>query len=371
MSGKTELLLLWCIALIFVAVLQGAAGLVQATEFAEDKISLGGDFRYRQEYISIEDDTERLRHRLRLRLNVLARVNRDIDVLATIASGINNVGANNQTLDDAFDTKPVSLYRAYVSIHPQSVRGLRASTGKVPNPFYLPGGSELVWYVGIAPEGMLARYRFAVGVVELDVLGFGFFVEERPITRDSYLTGGQAVVSLPVLRGTGITVGTGLYAYGNMRGLPALHEEHGSGNTLVEGGVYAADFTLVEGFAECRTELAGLPVAAAFHVVENTAADSLSSGYWFGGSVGRLTKQGKWRIAYSYRRVEADAVVGWLTDALFAGGRSDAGGHRFRADVRVLQGVTLALTYFHTWTGVSQDMQPWYRSGQADLVFGF
>lgn len=364
----------WLIRTVIVPAIAAAlcmATPLQSAELLENRLSAGGDFRYRQEVITRSDETEQIRHRLRLRLNVAAVVNQDIDVRFTIASGTDNVGANNQTLDDAFDTKPLSLYQAYVSMHPKSVPGLTIDAGKVLRPFYLPAGSELIWYVSLAPEGVAARYEQTLGAWRLRTVAGGFWLEERPTTKDSYLSWGQATLSLNALGDTRIAVGGGFYGYGNMKGQPALHVASGSGNVLTESGAYAEEFGLVEGFLECGSDIFGLPTTVAVHVVENIRADSLSTGFWVGGRIGQLGKAGSWRLGYDYRRVEADAVVGWLADALFAGGQSDARGHRAWINLRLWSEVTLVGTYFHNWTGISGEQQRYYRRGQVDLLYSF
>jgi Putative porin len=83
------------------------------------KMQWSGDFRYRYEYI--DDGTsakDRHRSRIRARLGLKAEVNDEWDFGLRVASGTADPVSTNQTLDEAFSSKPLWLDRAYFAYHP-------------------------------------------------------------------------------------------------------------------------------------------------------------------------------------------------------------------------------------------------------------
>ena len=87
-----------------------------------DRISLGGDFRYRHEFIDADRDDKRDRHRqrLRVRLNLAGEVNDEITFRFQVSTASDedsyggDPGSNNQTLTNQWSMKHLWISRAYV-----------------------------------------------------------------------------------------------------------------------------------------------------------------------------------------------------------------------------------------------------------------
>jgi hypothetical protein len=123
------------------------------------KMQWSGDFRYRYDFV--DDDyrsSDRHRNRIRARLGVKAEVNDEWDVSIRVASGTADPVSTNQTLDEAFSSKPVWLDRAFVDFHPGSIDGFHALAGKFGVPFYKVGNNQLIWDGDLNMEGAALQY---------------------------------------------------------------------------------------------------------------------------------------------------------------------------------------------------------------------
>ena len=360
-----------------------------------NNIKLNGDFRYRFEYIKQdprsvsligvrgnlfkpEEDDTRDRHRLRLRAGFEWIINDEVTVGGRIATTMNadNV-STNQTLDDAFAKKDIWLDAAYFDYHPFAVPGLKVLGGKMNNPFYTPGKTQMIWDQDITPEGLSVTYSntWALDPASPNLPKLMFrprkwelsgtlaynLVDERAIDVDAYMLGAQGTVKYNFDEdgSTNIMAGLSYYDFGNVEGFPpqfAATDNFGNALSkaiLVGNGLYANDFNIVEGFAELTIPVWDRPLNVYGDVAYNTASidksfdDATGDLAWaVGFSYGRCVAQNSWAIKYEYRDVERDAVVGAFTDSDFGGGGTNSRGHIFGAEYMVLKNTRLAITYF-------------------------
>jgi len=114
--------------------------------------------------------------------------------------------------------------------------------------------------------------------------------------------------------------------------------------------------SIVEQHAQSLT-LQGISNAAVL-LVDNRSFDVLAyvgnaqwsvandTGYAVGLTVGKAKKQGSWQAGYLWQDLEADAVLGLLTDSDFAGGGTDSKGSKFSGAYALTDASKLKLTYF-------------------------
>ncbi len=347
-------------------------------------LKVSGDFRYRYEYI--EEDPQRLqasalhpfwapkeedsrdRHRIRLRVGADWKANEEWTVGAQLATTMDSDPVStNQTLTGSFSKKDIWLNLAYFDYHPKQVPGLKLIGGKMKNPFYTPGGTQLIWDADLTPEGLALTYTTGEKFPAWEAaVNAGYFqVEERSIEEESDLFGLQGVVKYNLMEEgkANIRAGLSYYDYGNAENFPPfVSATNNFGNSLslavmnglTQAGFYADDFNLVEAFAEVTFPVGKIPFTVFADYVVNTAANDNyfdtgdgDTGWAAGLLVNRCVAPGSWAVRYEYRDLGRDAVVGAFTDSDFGGGGTNCRGHILGAEYMMFKNVKLAATYFN------------------------
>ena len=118
-------------------------------------IKLKGDLRFRFESVDQEKSDVRNLARIRARAGLSAKVSDTVNIVFALASGENNSPiAANQTLTGGFSDKPVWIDMAYFD---WAAKGLHVTGGKIKNPFYSAGRTQLLWDNDLNPEGFGTR----------------------------------------------------------------------------------------------------------------------------------------------------------------------------------------------------------------------
>jgi len=344
-------------------------------------IKISGDFRYRLESIDAETDGDwakgHHRHRVRARFNIGTTLDEEWDLGFRLASGSADPASTNQTLSDSFSSKGFWLDLAYFDWHPLSVKDLNVFGGKMKNPFYKVGKTQLVWDSDINPEGIAAKFVMPFGESDkLHINGGGFWVDEDSGGVDTSLWGIQAYLNHEFQNKQYVRGGLSYYDYGNIRGRGDLKSEWSStgsffGNTAT-GGTFDSDFDIVEGFVEYGFEYAGMPVSIFGNVVQNTVAGTgKDEGWLVGFNLNKAQAPGSWDFRYNYRDLEADAVLGAFSHSDFIGGGTDGYGHEFGLNYQLTKNIQAGLTYFLSNRDRGGSSGDSYRRFQADLRFKF
>jgi hypothetical protein len=344
------------IVVIAILIAVAASSAAEAGEWYE-KVKLSGDFRDR--YDGIWDDTKdyvRHRNRIRARLSLKASITEDFTFMSRFATGINDPASTNRTMTDAFTTKGYWLDLAYFDFHPVKAEGLHIYGGKMKNPYYKPAKHQLVWDGDVNPEGLAINFgRDASEKVSYWLAGSWYSVMERKEDPDIYMLGAQGGLNVKASDKVKIGFGASYYGYENLKGSEALFDGEFFGNTTVDDDgtdVFANDFKLVEGFGEIgiKAGKAAWTVWGAY--VNNTAADSLNTGWLAGLGVKGGKDKGAWKLAGFYKWVEADGVIGLFADSDFGGGSTDVKGFAVSGGYAVARNVELASTLFVNQRGV-------------------
>lgn len=345
------------------------------------KVKWSGDLRYRHEEIEAEGDDkdDRHRNRIRARLGLEAKIDDEWDLGFRISSGSADPVSTNQTLGDGFSTKDFRLDLAYFDWHPGDLSGLNVIGGKMKNPFYKPGKSELIWDGDLNPEGIAAQYNVPLAErSELFANAGGFWAEESSAGVDQGLWGAQAGVKhyLDGEQSSYVLGGASFFDYGNLAGNATLYDdEDGFGNTVSTVGdntFYQSDYDVAEVFGEYGTKVGGMPVAVFGNYAENTAAATDEDAAWLlGCKLNKAKSPGSWEFRYNYRDVEADSVLGVFSDSDFIGGGTDGKGHELGLNYMLARHIQAGLTYFINERNRSGIDDADYRRLQADIKFKF
>lgn len=320
-----------------------------------DQVKVGGDFRHRHELIQNEGKTDRTRWRIRARLMVSAMISDDISVGMRIASGADDPVSTNQSLDGGWSTKGFHLDLAYFDFHPTAVKGMRLIGGKMKLPFQQVQKTELIWDGDLNPEGLAATYQGELNEKVEIMLGAGFFyIEENSSSDDYWMAGGQGAFKVEPKENVHLLAGAGYYDYNIEPGKTWTYfdYEESFGNTadLFMAGydtlAYTSDFNQFEILGEFGFKQDKLAFYLYGNYVNNTAADSLNTGYLLGATVKHGKGKGNMKFAVNYREVENDAVIGAFTDSDFRGGGTDGKGFEFGLGYGLADKVDLGVSYF-------------------------
>lgn len=335
-----------------------------ASSWAE-RVKLKGDFRYRYEtYEEDRKDLERDRQRVRARIAAAIDLGNDLELGIGLASGDNDSPTSgNQTLEGDNSDKNIWLDTAYAKWTPGDYY---VQAGKTKNPFYAPQKNGLILDGDVRPEGFGAGYAKD-----------GFFARANVnyLNSDKREIDGDTVEDDLVIWGVqaGATFADMLTLAVGYHDIPVEGESFvlGSAKGNTGDGVYNYNYELLNVGAELALSAGDLPLVLWADYVKNNDADDYDTGYIVGAKLGKAKKQGTWQLAYQYQELEADAVLGSLTDSDFAGGGTDNKGHKISFGYALSDKWVWGLNYFDNTTGIDLGGDEDYKKFQSDLKFKF
>jgi hypothetical protein len=333
-------------------------------------LAIRGDLRVRHETIDRENADIRNMGRLRARANLTAKASDTVTLVFGVASGQTNEPiSTNQTMTGGFSDKQLWLDLAYFD-WTAGKKWLNVMGGKMKNPMYQAGLSQIVWDSDVNPEGLGVKLTRALGGTGLFVNGAYFFVEERPTDDDSYVACLQTGMKTPV-RGTNLTYGAGFVDYLNTRGFPTfVNTAKSYGNSIDAEGKYLCDYRIAQFFGEVAFPTMSAPLLVYGECARNVARDVEDDTAWvLGLNVGGLTKPGSWMARWQYQYTERDAVVGAFTNSEIGGAGTNVKGYAIGADILVSPRITVSTTLYLNECGVKNGLT--YNRFLADFTFRF
>ena len=327
-----------------------------SSESWTERISLGGDFRYRYSRIDLEGSGARKRFRIRARTNIKAQVSDNIEIGFGLATGGDDPVSTNQDLGGGGSTKDAKLNLAYADW--EAADGLHLFGGKFKNPLTRVGGQPLTWDADWTPEGLALTYQrdwfFA------NALGT-YLESDSKKSNDNFSWGGQVGVSVNV-GDAKLTGGIGYYIIPTKGGTTNFGDpsdpEDFFGNTAIEAGgaacgttvdtecVYLYDYKLTQAFAEASFNIGGWPALVFFDYINNSDPTENNTGWTLGTKIGQTKDRGQMQFTYYYASKEADSMLGLVTDSDFGGGGSDSKGHWLQFNYGVQESWTIGAQYF-------------------------
>lgn len=337
-----------------------------AVSWAE-RISWSGDFRYRYENIEQQGRDDRNRNRIRARAALDARVSDTVHVGLGVASGSEDPVSTNQTLGGGGSHKPISIDLAYFDW--SGLANTTISGGKYRNPLEDAGGSQLIWDSDWRPEGLAVT----TGLGSFFAHGLGTWIEsDSARAQQEFAYGVQAGVRLSPARDIQLMAGAGYYEIEADGKSSFFGDGDFFGNSFdAATGTYLYDYRDVQVFAELTAEIAGLPLQMFADWVTNVDVDEEDTGYTFGFQVGDARQRGDWEFRYAWKRIEADAVLGLLTESDFGAGGTDAKGSVFRGAYAFDDSWFFQASYYVNETGISTGDPEDFDRLQIDLNFKY
>jgi hypothetical protein len=313
-----------------------------------DTIKIKGDFRYRYEYIDVEDVASRDRNRIRARAAIVANLPDNVELGLGFASGGDDPVSTNQTLGGGGSTKDLRLDLAYFNW--AATENLNVIGGKFKNIWYRPQKHGLIWDGDYNPEGFALLYNEGAFFASFE----GTWLESDRSKSNTEFSWGAQTGFNGQLGAAKVVAGLGYYAEDTAgKGAFFGGPDDFGGNSFTcedfivnQGCSYIYDYNLVEAFADVSINIGDMPVSLFADYVVNEDADENDTGYAVGFKLGKVKARGSWEASYVWQDLEADAVLGLLTDSDFGGGGTDAKGHVFKAGYGVNKQWKLNVTYF-------------------------
>lgn len=333
-----------------------------------ERIAWKGDFRYRYENIGIEGVDDRNRQRIRARAQLEADIGDDTTVGLGIATGGFDPVSTNQTLGAGGSSKDINLNLAYFEW--AGLRDTRILGGKFKNLLHRPGGNGLLWDSDWNPEGIGVSWdngRFFA-------TGLGTWVEsDSNKLNQEFSYGVQAGFRVPFADSFELIAGIGYFKF-DTAGNPSFFgdEDDFFGNSFdPQSLTYIYDYHEVEAFAELNFDFLGRPMSVFADYVVNTDADEDDSGYAFGVIHGAAKDPGSWEFGVTYEDLEADAVLGLLTDSDFGGGGTNAKGYILSGTYALRKNWNASVSYFINDIGINTGQPRDFDRLQLDLGFKY
>lgn len=331
--------------------------------WAED-LEFSGDFRLRYESIDADGLNEQSRGRYRLRLNAGFDLYDDLRFVMSLATAADNPVSRNVTFGGNPTADSFGVDLAYIEWRPRP--GLEVLAGKMKNPMFLPGKDQLIYDNDLNPGGVAVR--FSPGRAFL--AAGAFLVRERAQSDDTFVYHGQAGFEWE-LGPTTLTTGAGYVAVTNTVGNTPFFFDLPAGNTVDAMNRYVFEYKNAEVFAGLDAVLAGRPLKLFAHYTENLEVSRNDSAVALGLLLGKAEAVGSWELGWTFKDLEADAVVGSFTESDFGGGGTGTDGHVLSGSYVLRDRLQLGATVFlNDSVGFADDVED-YRRVQLDLELSF
>lgn len=295
--------------------------------YAETKIS--GDFRYR-----LDQEKERLRHRVRGRLSAVGEIKNNISYGASLISGSGNPISGNQTIGSGFSSKPIMIDHLFADINLN--KNTIITLGKYKNRFLKSGNTELIWDGDLSLEGIHLEYSKRLFYINLS----HNWAEERSESADTIIQSAQVGFNY-TLPSTRIDFGLSYFNYQGIQNQATLYDDNDSfGNSINSSNNYINDYDLIE--VKLKMKFNPIPLIFTANYVTNQKIKSnnqawLSSLHYY--------LKSNIEIAFNYRVIEIDSVIGAFSDSDFNGGITGGKGYELEFKYKFISSY-LSLTYF-------------------------
>lgn len=298
-----------------------------ATGTAHAQVSFSGDLRLRHESTQRDPGADTDRQRYRLRGGASWKPDERLELATRIASGSRDPSSANLNFGESVSLSDFRLDRLYASW--AATPHTRIMAGKMKNPLYRPGETQLVWDSDFNPTGLAVsadrdRWFWRAGA---------FLAQRRSDDSDAHFYAGQAGMRLQPQASSTLTLGLGWLEFTKLSGHEPLYDR--PRNNSLEGGAYREDFSIAELFGELEVPLYDRPLTAYAQWTVNTGSADDDVAWTFGLSYGDSGKPGGASYSWAWRETQADALVGVFTESGFAEGNTGSRGHLLKTEYGV------------------------------------
>jgi hypothetical protein len=318
------------------------------------KMNLKGDFRFRNQWEAVEDDTvSRMRQRIRFRLNAEAAVAQGFKVGFGLTTGSSDARSTNQTLENQFETKSFMLNYAYGSYTFPKYANL--IIGKFYSNLGIWAPTDYMWDSDITVEGLAGLFNYKLffvntGLYILDERG----KVENVIADNPYMLVLQPGIEMAQEGKYSLQAAAAYYrfnktkdtkfdnaqwtnSYYTFNGTKYLTEGYNNFNLAIEAALYEKIFPYIGVCFEMNRNI-------------QAVSDTANSGVAFGVAFGSQTvkDKGQWQVKYLYRKLEKDAWLDFLPDNDTYGSGTNVRGSEIIIQYGLTKNVSLGLDYYLT-----------------------
>jgi len=332
------------------------------------KLHIKGDVRFRDKEIQRDDKDNSYDTQYRARVFVDYELSDTILFESSISSGKGNPTSGNINFGEGIKGEIFQIDILDIAYKSEDT-WLRA--GRSQYFFYRPIKTQLIWDNDLRPEGL--SYGLDTGdKLTAAIWKVHRLENEATSTGDIYMFVGQYMHPMSVKDKT-FNIGGGFYYYDGVKGNSAPYANGPLGNSVDANNLYTQDYAIAEGFGEILlTEVEGQPIRFATILAYNAAAKSHNFGYDLRAELGEIKHNLDWKIAYSYRNIQKDAVFGAHNDSDFLGGGTDGRGHVFLPKMQINKNMDIGGHFqFSKLYTDSNTKDSKYRRMHLDVMFKF
>ncbi|CAN5716528.1 hypothetical protein BH10BDE1_BH10BDE1_03770 [soil metagenome] len=361
----------------------GASQATGATDLKIGPINWNGDMRFRFVQLRESVDDPRLYQQIRARLGFRADVQDDLTAVFRLATATSAI-SNNQTLGDAKEPgmprRSFGVDLAYGDW--KFLESGRLLMGRLANPFYAPGRTQLVFDSDLTFEGVSAGWQ-PKWTDSNAFLNLGaFIISENYATTGDVVDTGLVAVDLGYSLKTEFgqwTAHVARYHYLNIQNRPVTSIEKDAktdaysypndrvrGNTVYPNDPLAApadrkyyysyDFVQTEVGIEWKMETGAFDILAYGDFVANERAGANGEAHEYGLSL----KYGRVQLLIAKGTKRSDSVIGGFTDSDFNGGGTDNRGTKYSVSYALSDFSSMAFTDYEATRGIDSVARDYY-----------
>ncbi len=338
-----------------------------------ETVKINGDLRLRHEIFDKKTNgqTDRVRERFRLRLNMDFGLPSKFTIRTTLASGTGEQVSTNQSFDNLSSQKPLWIDKAYLVWAPIDV--LKFQGGRMENPIWRQYSSDVVWDGDFNPEGYSESYAQLLGPVNVFVNALQMVVDEDSgnntsegvdtntsrtfgnSQRDQWMFGNQIGAEIRLPLESRFKFAYANYDWVNERFGDFSAGVNNEGNRRVSGstGSLVNNFTVNEYTGVLSSWIYKIPFQIQGTYIKNGAARETfdpkeDTGWQTGTIIGKAGIKKGWEVAYFRKHVRSDATVADVADSDFGDGGTNREGNIMWAAYSPQDWLTVTAKYFQT-----------------------
>ncbi len=316
-------------------------------------LNLKGDFRFRNQYEAVDDDTlARMRQRIRFRLNGEAAVTRGIKVGFGLATGSSDPRSTNQTLENSFETKSIMLDYAYANYSMPKYATILL--GKFYYNLGLWTPTDYMWDSDITLEGAAVLFNHKNLFVNTGL----YFHDEKGKVESVIADNPRMMVLQPGVKMEqegkySLKAAVTYYHFNQTKDVSFDHAKWSNSYYTTNGTKYLAlgynNFNLAADLAVYGKVFPYIGVCFEMNKNLEAESDTASNGMAFGVAFGEksIKDKGQWQVKYLYRKLEKDAWLDFLPDSDTYSGKTDVKGSELILQYGLTKNVVLGLDYYN------------------------